>query len=114
MVKEKSESAYPVRSLHDFLLELDREWIKFRNGTLIGLLSSGFLFVVVVWLILVLRRLDLGFGAFVFLAVVGIFLGYSLYAMYSQYRFFNKWERRVGLLLHLEEEILSEKLDSKP
>ena len=99
--------------MHDFLLELDKEWIKFRSGTLIGLLSSGFLFVVVVWLILVMRRLDLGFGAFVFLIVVGAFLGYSVYAMYSQYRFFNKWERRVGLLLHLEEEILSRKLESE-
>lgn len=112
MVKKKTENTYPVRSLHDFLLELDREWIKFRRGTFIGLLSSGFLLVVVVWLILVLRRLDLGFGAFVFLVAAGVFLGYSVYAMYSQYRFFNKWERRVGLLLHLEEEILSDKLDS--
>jgi hypothetical protein len=111
MVREKAQSVYPVRSLHDFLLELDREWIKFRRGTLIGLLSSGFLLLVVVWLILVLRRLDLGFGAFVFLVVAGVFLGYSVYAMYSQYRFFNKWERRVGLLLHLEEEILSGKLE---
>jgi hypothetical protein len=34
--------------------------------------------------------------------------------MYSQYRFFNKWERRIGLLLHLEEEILAGKLDEPP
>ena len=51
------------------------------------------------------------FSPFVFLIVAGVFLGYSVYAMYSQYRFFNKWERRVGLLLHLEEEILSKKLE---
>jgi len=31
--------------------------------------------------------------------------------MYSQYRFFNRWERRVGLLLHMEEQMLTEKID---
>jgi hypothetical protein len=112
MGEEKTDKPYPVRSLHDFLFELDREWSKFRSGTLIGLLSSGFLFVVVLWLILIIRRLPgLGLVAFLFLLVAGVFLGYSIYAMYSQYRFFNKWERRIGLLLHLEEEILAGKLD---
>jgi hypothetical protein len=113
MVEEKTEKLYPVKSLHEFLFELDKEWSKFRNGTLIGLISSGFLFIVVLWLILIIRRLDLGLGAFLFLVVAGVFLGYSIYAMYSQYRFFNKWERRIGLLLHLEEEILAGKLDEK-
>jgi hypothetical protein len=111
MSEEKTGKIYPVKSLHDFLFELDKEWSKFRNGTLIGLISSGFLFVVVSWLILIMRRLDLGLGVFLFLVVAGVFLGYSIYAMYSQYRFFNKWERRIGLLLHLEEEILAGKLD---
>lgn len=113
MGEEKNDKLYPVKSLHDFLFELDREWSKFRNGTLIGLISSGFLLVVVLWLILIIRRLDLGLGAFLFLVVAGVFLGYSVYAMYAQYRFFNKWERRIGLLLHLEEQILAGKLDEK-
>jgi hypothetical protein len=113
MGEEKNQKPYPVKSLHDFLAELDREWGKFRNGTLIGLISSGFLLVVVSWLILTIRRLDLGLGAFLFLVVAGVFLGYSVYAMYAQYRFFNKWERRIGLLLHLEEQILAGKLDEK-
>ena len=113
MGEEKNDKLYPVKSLHDFLFELDREWSKFRNGTLIGLISSGFLLVVVLWLILIIRRLDLGLGAFLFLVVAGVFLGYSVYAMYAQYRFFNKWERRIGLLLHLEEQILAGKLGEK-
>jgi hypothetical protein len=113
MAEEKTEKLYPVKSLHEFLFELDKEWSKFRNGTLIGLISSSFLFIVVLWLILTVRRLDLGLGAFLFLIVAVVFLGYSIYAMYSQYRFFNKWERRIGLLLHLEEEILAGKLDEK-
>ena len=114
MGENKNGKAYPVKSLHDFLFELDREWSKFRNGTLIGLLSSGFLFVVVLWLILIIRRLPgLGLVAFLFLVVAGVFLGYSIYTMYSQYRFFNKWERRIGLLLHLEEQMLAEKFEDQ-
>lgn len=113
MGEEKNEKPYPVKSLHDFLFELDREWSKFRNGTLIGLISSGFLFIVVLWLILIMRRLDLGLGIPLFLIVAAVFLGYSIYAMYSQYRFFNKWERRIGLLLHLEEQMLANKLEDQ-
>ena len=112
MTKESNEDKqYPVKSLHDFLFELDREWTKFRNGTLIGLISSGILFLLVVWLLLRIRHLGLGLVDFVLLIFAGIFLAYSIYAMYSQYRFFNRWERRVGLLLHMEEQMLTEKID---
>ncbi len=112
MSDDKNGKVYPVRSLHDFLFELEKEWSKFRNGTLIGLISSGILFIVVLWLILRNRPIGLGLGPFdyLFLLFAGVFLGYSVYAMYRQYRFFNTWERRIGLLLHLEEKILSEKL----
>ena len=120
MTRESNEEKiYPVKSLHDFLFELDKEWTKFRNGTLIGLASSVILFLLVVWLLLRIRHLGLGLIDFVLLIFAGIFLGYSIYAMYSQYRFFNKWERRVGLLMHMEDEILAQKInelkpDAKP
>ena len=116
MAKESNdEKVYPVKSLHDFLFELDKEWTKFRNGTIIGLVSSGILFIIVVGLLLRTRHFGLGFVDFVVLIIAGIFLGYSVYAMYSQFRFFNKWERRVGLLMHMEDEMLREKLeDPKP
>jgi len=109
------ENVYPVKSLHDFLSELDKEWTKFRNGTLIGLASSGVLFIVVVWLILRTRHFGLGIIGFVLLIIAAIILAYSIYAMYAQYRFLSRWERRIGLLLHMEEQMLSEKLDeTKP
>jgi hypothetical protein len=117
MAKEASEeNFYPVKSLHDFMFELNKEWTKFRNGTLIGLVSSGVLFLVVVSLLLRTRRLGLGLIDFALLLVAGALLAYSIYAMYSQYRFFNKWERRIDLLLHIEQQILSEKkiIDSNP
>jgi hypothetical protein len=111
MSEDKNEKVYPVKSLHDFLFELEKEWGKFRNGTLISLVSSGVLFVLVMWLILRIRLFRFGLIDFTFLILAGVFLAYSIYAMIAQYRFFNKWERRIGLLLHLEEEIISKKLD---
>jgi hypothetical protein len=112
MTTERNEKrVYPVKSLHDFLYELNKEWSKFRSGTLIGLISSGTLFTFVVWLILRVRSLPgSGLIDFVFLLIAGLFLAYSIYAMIAQYRFFNRWERRIGLLLHLEEEIIASKL----
>jgi uncharacterized membrane protein YraQ (UPF0718 family) len=113
MTKESSEDKlYPVKSLHDFLFEIEREWTKFRNGTLIGLASSAILFIIVIWLLLRIRHFGLGLVDFLLLLIVGVLLGYSIYAMYSQYRFFNRWERRIGLLLHLEEQMLTEKLEA--
>ena len=109
--KSNEQKQYPVRSLHDFLFELDKEWTKFRNGTLIGLASSAILFIVVLWLILRTRHFGLGLVGFILLVIAAIILAYSIYAMVAQYRFLNKWERRIGLLLHTEEEMLSEKLD---
>ena len=114
MAKERSEDAYPVKSLHDFLFELDKEWGKFRNGSLIALISSAIMFVFVIFLILVLRRLPHpGLGELIFLLVLGVLLAYSVYATYAQYRFFNRWERRIGLLIHLEDELVAEKLGEK-
>src|SRR5208337_1406648 len=103
------DKQYPVRSLHDFLFELEKEWTKFRNGTLIGLASSAILFIVVVWLIFRTHHFGLGLVGFVLLILAAVVLGYSIYAMVAQYRFLNKWERRIGLLLHMEEEMLTEK-----
>ena len=113
MANEKNDKVYPVRSLHDFLFELDKEWNKFRNGTLISLVSSGVFLIVVIWLILHARFLDLGLIGFFVLVFGGVFLVYSIYALYSQFKFFNRWERRIGLLLHVEDELLANKLDEK-
>ena len=112
MAQETSETKhYPVKSLHDFLFELDQEWTKFRNGALFALISSGLLFIIVIWLILRIRHFGLGFIDFIIFIIAAIISGYSIYAMYSQYRFLSKWERRLGLLVNIEEQMLSEKME---
>lgn len=109
MGEEKSDQPYPVSSLHNFLVELDSEWSKFRTGSLIGfivscaLLAFSFLFL--------LATLAQGeFWGFMFMVIITIFLVYTVYALFAQHRFFKRWERRIGLLLHLEETLIKEKL----
>lgn len=113
MAEEKPERPYPVRSLHDFLTELNKEWDKFRTGSLIGMITSGALLVFFVLRLLLgaIRRMDVGdVGDVVFFLFIAALLVYSIFALLAQYRFFKRWERRVGLLLHLEEELIGEKL----
>ena len=111
--KEESEH-YPLKSMHDFLSELDKEWGKFRTASLIGIVTSGALIVFLIFRFLGLlwriRNLGLRFievlDEFVFLVLVAVFVSYEIYLLLRQYKFFARWERRVGLLLHLEERLM--------
>ena len=109
MAEEKPERLYPVRSLHDFLSELDREWDKFRTGSLIGMITSCALLVFSVLRLLATLRQGRIID-FIFMIIIVAFLIYSVNALLAQHRFFKRWERRIGLLLHLEEKLISEKL----
>jgi len=114
MTEKEPEKPYLVRSLHDFLSELDKEWVKFRTGSLIGMIASGVLLLVFLnprFLFLVRAPPRWTLVDLILLLFIAAFLIYSIYALFAQYQFFNRWERRIGLLLHLEEELLSKKLE---
>jgi len=111
--QEKPEKLYPIRSLHDFLSELDREWSKFRTGSLVGMIASGALLVFFITRLLFVAIRLRNFVDFIFMIVIAFFLVYSTYTLFVQYRFFSKWERRIGLLVHLEEKLISEKFEEK-
>jgi len=46
-------------------------------------------------------------GGFIAVGII-IALFYSVYLAFRQYRFYQRWERRIALLLHLEEELLDQ------
>jgi cobalamin biosynthesis protein CobD/CbiB len=108
--KEKQETVYPLRSLHDFLYELDKEWDRFRTGSLIGVIVSVILLLTSFLLMLAALKGGNILAAVLMLVIVGA-LVYTVSALLAQHRFFRKWERRIGLLLHMEEKILSEELE---
>ena len=109
MPEKTPDKAYPVKSIHDFLSELDEEWNKFRTGSLIGFIVScallGFSGLNLLGAIAERRLLN-----FLFMIIVIVFLVYTAIALYTQHRFFRRWERRIGLLLHLEEDLIRQKL----
>ena len=114
MQDEREEKLYPVKSLHDFLTALDQEWSKFRTGAEVSLIGSCALLIFLILRILLLAPRGIGFIDVAFFVLVSIFLVYSIYAMSAQYQFFSKWERRIGLLIHMEEELISKMLSEQP
>ena len=108
--REKQERRYPLRSLHDFLYELDKEWDRFRTGSLIGVIVSFTLLLFSFMRLLAALRNRAVFDLIFMIVIIGA-LVYTVSALLAQHRFFKKWERRIGLLLHMEEKILSEELE---
>jgi len=113
----EEEATYPVKSLHDFLVELDKEWDKFRTASLIGMIISGVLLVFFIIRFLGLL-LSIRIGArkfleviddFAFQILVAVFIIYEISLLLRQYRFFSKWEQRIGSLLRLEERLMEGK-----
>lgn len=98
----------PIRTLHDFLLEIDEEWSRFRRGSLLTMIITILLFLLFIprYFFMTLISRD-RFDTFIALAII-VVLFYSIYLAFRQYRFYQRWERRIGLLLHLEEQLLKE------
>ena len=108
--KDKQEPRYPVRTMHDFLDELNSEWDRFRTGSLIGVIVAGILLLFSLTRLLAALRTKAWFEL-VFMLAIAAALVYTVSALLAQHKFFRKWERRIGLLMHMEEKILSEELE---
>ena len=112
MKEDEERETYPLRTLHDFLLDREREWDRFRTGSLVGIVLSGLL------LFFIVRMIDLRllfrprmFLDTLFLLFIIFLLVYSIYMFYEQHKFFRRWEKRVGLLIHLEEKLMEEAIE---
>ncbi len=112
MGKEEREEHYPLKMLHTFLLELDMEWERFRMASLIGIIISVALLILLAprLIVVILRVRNIGLfqvlGDLAFLIMVCALILYEISLLFREYKFFKKWERRMGLLLHLEEKLL--------
>ena len=108
--KNKQELKYPLRSLHDFLYELNSEWNRFRTGSLVGVIVACALLVFSFSRALSALRNRALFDLIFMIIIIGALI-YTISALFAQHQFFKRWERRIGVLLHLEEKILNEKLE---
>jgi hypothetical protein len=105
--EEEPERRLPLRSLHDFLFEIDKEWGKFRTGSLLSTLISVLLLITTLPRLLSSLRHGGPLDKFFMIGLTAALL-YNAYLAYGQHKFYSTWEKRLGLLLHLEEEILSD------
>jgi hypothetical protein len=97
---EKTERKLPIRSLHDFLFEIDNEWNRFKTVSMLSFVISLLLFILSLRQTLQTQKL--------FSTLFTILLTYTTYSSWKQYTFYRKWEKRIGLILHLEEELLGQ------
>lgn len=106
--KDKDKKNLPIRTLHDFLIEISNEWSGFRTGSLLSIITTIVLFILFIprFFIITLRR----GGPLDTLLVIGIIVAllYSIYLSYRQHKFYQRWEKRIALLIHIEEELLGE------
>jgi hypothetical protein len=97
---EKNDRKLPLRSLHDFLFEIDNEWNRFRTGSMLSFIISLLLFLLSLRQTLQTQKL--------FSLLFTVLLIYTTYSSWRQFTFYRKWEKRIGLILHLEEELLGD------
>jgi len=110
---ERTEDHYPVKSIHDFLLEVQGELGRLRIASLAGM--AAWLVVSLVLIHLAMDLIEWGepFPRIaidvVLLALAALSVLYSAYVLHRQNRFFRKWGRRFELLQGVEEKLLGEK-----
>jgi len=110
MTEKEPEKTFPIKSLHEFLSELDKEWNRFKSGSLVSIFIACTLLIGSVYRLSGPVRTGLEVLDLVISSFATVFLLYIIWAMVAQYRFFRKWENRMRLLVRLEEELISGKL----
>lgn len=103
----EEEKPYPVRSLHEFLSELEGEWRKFWLTSILSLIASILLLSLVVLYALQIIGFEQRYAVRTVATLIGsVGLIYSAYAVMGQRRFFKRWGRRFSRLRQLEEKML--------
>ena len=110
MTEKEPEKTFPIKSLHEFLSELDKEWSRFKSGALVSIFIACALLAGSFLRLFGPPRPALEVGDLIIFPSATAFLLYIIWAMVAQYRFFRKWENRMRLLVRLEEELISGKL----
>lgn len=108
MTEKKSEKAYPVKTTHEFLSEINHEWGRFKRGAVFSTIVSAILLVAFVFVFLRTARLGFEVSDLILEFLLVGFLVYTIYLMAVQYRFFRKWESRMKRIYSYEEKLLAD------
>ena len=117
MGNEEPESPHPIRSLHEFLSDVEKELKKFRRMSILGAIAAAFILIVLGRFTLILFQFSphIPRGAFLVDLIIIIlalaFLFYSIYALLGQNAFLKRWGKRFKQLQTLEQKLLEEKAE---
>ena len=106
MVEEREDRKLPLRGLHEFLFEISEEWDSFRTGSLVNAVLSGVLILLLLPRLIVFQWRPREIIETLILGVIILVLGYNLVIGYRQDQFYKRWEKKIGLLMRTEEELL--------
>lgn len=108
MPEKENSDVYPVRTMHEFLYQVEHETNRFKRGAVISILISTFMLVLIA--VVSYELIPRGFAAsgVILIGVLAGLLVYSIYLMSFQYRFFRQWEKRLNQLNQLEAKLMPE------
>ncbi|MGD6808001.1 MAG: hypothetical protein ACQCN4_13710 [Candidatus Bathyarchaeia archaeon] len=112
MTEKDNPEVYPLRTIHEFIYQVERETNRFKRGAVISILISALMLVLLA--VVSYELLPRGFttSGLILELVLACFLVYSIYLMSFQYRFFKKWENRLNQLSALEAKLMPEETES--
>ncbi len=113
MTEKDNGKKYPVRTLHEFIYEINREWGRFKKGSLLSITISLILLVASSLLIAYILKRSMEVSDVILLLLLVVFLVYNIYLMIHQFRFFRKWENRMKQLTVIEEKLMPETEENK-
>ena len=111
MTDKENEEVYPLRTMHEFLYQVEQETNRFKRGAVISILLSAVMLAALGFVsYATLSRGFVASGVILMVVLAGV-LVYSIYLMSFQYRFFRRWEKRMNRLSMLEEKLMPELSD---
>jgi len=111
---KKAKETYTVRTIHEFLRQVEQETNRFKRGAIISILLSAFMLILIFLVLYALIPRGYSISSLILIAVLASLLVYSIYLMSFQYRFFQKWEKRLNQLVNIEEKLMPDSSDEKP
>lgn len=108
MTQKDNHEMYPVRTMHEFLYQVEHETNRFKRGAVISILISAFMLVLIAVVSYSLIPRGFATSGVILIGVLAGLLVYSIYLMSFQYRFFRRWEKRLNRLDALEAKLLAD------
>ncbi|MDR2203046.1 MAG: hypothetical protein LBE76_01835 [Nitrososphaerota archaeon] len=108
-MNEKEEQQHPVKAAHEFFSEINKEWKRFKRGTILSTIVCSILLIgFISGYLRITRFLGFDLVLLVLLLPLAGFLIYTIYLTTSQFKFFKRWEKRMKRIYSYEETLFAD------